>query len=203
MAAIGLAVVLGSALIGGVVAYLWQAAIVHREFDTVSDFSKATVWYTQGRTRRQCWRTWRGAFTCGGQKHQWVEPRYIATTIGHPRGVVFAHPYKNAVLNIEYPDVVLQRSLEGGLGITRHGSGTAPVELHIKADGSELFKAVYGAGRGWDTFSYSTAKLEGRTVRLRFAISCARVNGRKFVFRAWTSGAEGKNRQETDDRLMR
>lgn len=203
LAAMGLVLILGSAMIGGLIAYLRQAAIVHRDFDTVNDFSRATVWYTQGRVRHECWRTWSGAFTCGGQKHQWVEPRYVATTIGHPRGVVFAHPYKNAVLNIEYPDVILQRSLEGGLGITRHGSGNAPVELHIKADGRELLKAVYNAGRGWDTFSHSTAELEGQTVALRFAISCARVNGRKFVFRAWTSEAEGTNRQITGDRLMR
>lgn len=189
----------GMAVVGGMIAL--QAAH-RREFDTIQDFDRARVWMVERGRTKTCDRTWRGAFRCGNHGHQWVDPRYVWTTMGFTRGAIYAHPSNNAVLHIEYPDVVLRRSVHGGFGIVHGGGGRSPVKLQVAFDGDDLFERSYEAGRGWDQFSASTARLAGKRGALRFSVSCKRVNRRQFVFRAWTSREPAGEPQTTGDRPL-
>lgn len=183
--------------------YLGARAEHRRSFDAVQSFDRARVWSDSGQEVTDCLRSWRGAYTCGPYAHQWVGPRYVWTTMGHPRGVIYAHPSQGEVLHIEYPEVTLGRSLVGGMGIVHEGRGSSPVELVIHGGERELFSGAYDAGIGWDEISVDTLELEGEVVPLRFSVSCDRPNNRLFVFRAWVDDERVITEQRTGDRVPR
>lgn len=183
---VGLVALVLAVLGGGVL--LWRLFWRDRpEFDTVNDFGRARVFYAaKSGGRTPCPRYWFWENRCGPGGHQWVGPRLVWIDAGELRGVVFAHPVSGSDLHVDYPRVRLGERLVGGMGIEHDGRGGAPVRLGVRADGRELFQSSFSGSRGYRDFSFSTAALAEKTVRLEFVISSESPRGRHFVFRAHT-----------------
>jgi hypothetical protein len=124
---------------------------------------------------------------CPRFKHAWVGKRSVEVS-GRRVECIWAHPYRGAVLRIEFPSVPRASKVEGRIALSdaavRH-AGAAPVHFRVEAGGLGA-SFVAPNRRGFTPFTLDLAKRGGPSIpgTVAFEIRADNTGARHFCFDA-------------------
>lgn len=106
---------------------------------------------------------------------------------GELRPVIWAHPVQGGVLTITYPEVPLDKAINGFVGLTDTAvkEGKAPVHFEIRIGGETVFRTLKANQPSWKDFSVATDRWRGSRQSVSFSIFSAPIRWRHFCFNAW------------------
>ncbi len=122
---------------------------------------------------------------CGKKKDTW---NVVAVTRqkagGDLRDCIWAHPVDDAALEIEFPAVDLDDTLDGYLAITDLALDKRdfPVHLEIQAGDDLLYTATRATEPGWHEFTLDTTAWQGTPTDLLIRIETDKQRWRHFCF---------------------
>lgn len=142
------------------------------------------------------------AMACDEWQHgHWQCPpepwAYVGQTVVRSAGLelpcIWAHPYRDFVTEVRFPDVELADQLTGFITLadSAFGGGEgAPIELEIALDGTPLDTLVQENVRGRQDFGFDTSDRAGESVELVFRVHTTNDRKRHFCFDAQTVSVE-------------
>ncbi len=147
------------------------------------DLSRARVWLEGPSGNKPCRWFLDGRYICGKKAHQYVGPIAEEWGLKNHRGL-WAHPYRDAKLIIEYPSVTMGRRMVIDHGILKTGTGgKAKVHLRILVGETPLEEITHRTV-GWRITSLDTSRWRGKKQRIRFEIWTNDISARHFAFDA-------------------
>jgi len=148
------------------------------------DLARATVFVDYHGTRKPCRWFVDGRFVCGPKPHQYVGPFAEEWGLLNRKGL-WAHPYRDGILVIEYPKTLMGRTLalDWGLASSSVG-GRAAVVMRVYLAGHKVAE-VRRRAVGWaPTKKVDTRLWAGRRISVRFEIETNDISARHFCFDA-------------------
>ncbi len=147
------------------------------------EVNRAKVWLQGARGKKPCKWFLDGRYICGSKAHQYVGPISEEWGLKNHRGL-WAHPYKNARLVIEYPSVTMGKTLAIDHGIMSSGAGgRADVHLRVTIDRTQLVEITHRAV-GWRLKRIDTSRWADTKRTVRFEIWTNDISARHFAFDA-------------------